>query len=197
MDIDMQLSELKFVATLGVGAFGRVNLVTHANDVYAMKCLKKMDINSCDQRHRIDNECKILEQCNSPFICHLHKTLQDSRCTYLLMEPCLGGEVFSFLRRNGGLPEYNAQFISACVIEALEFLHARNIVYRDLKPENLMFDSNGYVKMLSPFMWYFEFDWKSLQALSLKSPFELPLSSPTDTKYFENYSEEAEAWEKY
>lgn len=68
------------------------------------------------------------------------------------MEACLGGEVWSLLRDRAFFDDSTACFITACVVEALDYLHRRNIVYRDLKPENLMLDNQGFVKMVSIFL---------------------------------------------
>lgn len=65
------------------------------------------------------------------------------------MEACLGGEVWTILRDRGWFEDGTAKFVTACVVEALEYLHAKNIIYRDLKPENLILDSKGYVKLVS------------------------------------------------
>lgn len=66
-----------------------------------------------------------------------------------MMEACLGGEVWTLLRDRGWFEDLTARFYTACVVEALEFLHAKNIIYRDLKPENLLLDSTGYAKLVS------------------------------------------------
>lgn len=83
-----------------------------------------------------------------PFICRLYRTFRDSKYIYLLLEACLGGEVWTILRNQGRFDETTAKFIVACVLSAFEFLHGRGIIYRDLKPENLMLTANGYVKMV-------------------------------------------------
>ena len=66
------------------------------------------------------------------------------------LKACLGGEVWQILRDKSGsrFTEFEGQFIVGCVLEAFEYLHARGIVYRDLKPENLMITSSGYVKLV-------------------------------------------------
>lgn len=64
------------------------------------------------------------------------------------MEVCLGGDVWTQLQKTKFFEEKTAKFISACVVEAFEYLHTRGIIYRDLKPENLMIDSEGYVKLV-------------------------------------------------
>lgn len=93
-------------------------------------------------------EKHILAMCDSPFIVKLYSTFKDSQYLYFLLEPCLGGElyyVYNRLRLHGKIP--HARFYSACIVLAFEYLHARNVVYRDLKPENVCLDSNGYAKL--------------------------------------------------
>lgn len=71
-------------------------------------------------------QCKV----SSPFICRLYRTYRDAKFIYLLLEACLGGEVWTVLRNQGRFSETTTQFIVGCVLEAFEFLHSRGIIYR-------------------------------------------------------------------
>jgi len=64
------------------------------------------------------------------------------------MEACMGGDIWTLLQKHRCFNENTARFMTACVVEGFEYLHTRGIVYRDLKPENLMLADNGYVKLV-------------------------------------------------
>lgn len=83
-------------------------------------------------------------------ICRLFKTYRDKKYLYFLMEACLGGDLWTVLQKHKFFDEKTAKFMTGCVVEALSYLHSRNMIYRDLKPENLMLDEHGYVKLVKP-----------------------------------------------
>jgi len=144
---NIQLDHLTWVATLGVGGFGRVELVTCGSRPFALKKIKKSEVSDVKQQQHILHEKKIMQGCSCPFIVQLHRTFNDSRYLYMLMEPCLGGELWTLLRNNKRFSDTTASFYVACVILALDYLHGKGVIYRDLKPENLLLDSSGYVKL--------------------------------------------------
>ncbi|XP_026174393.1 cGMP-dependent protein kinase 2 [Mastacembelus armatus] len=136
--------------TLGVGGFGRVELMTTVNHgkYYAMKKVSKKLIVAKRQEEHMMFEKKILKAIQCDFIVRLHATFKDTRYIYMVMEFCSGGEIWTKLKEVGRFDEPIAMFCTACVVEAYAYLHKKNIMYRDLKPENLMLDVKGYVKLV-------------------------------------------------
>merc|ERR1712176_726465 len=82
-----------------------------------------------------------------PFIIRLEATFQDRNTLYMLLEPAMGGELFALLDKQYSLSLHQSLFYAACVFSALEAVHGALYVYRDLKPGNLLFDTQGYLKM--------------------------------------------------
>ncbi|KAJ3077530.1 camp-dependent protein kinase catalytic subunit, partial [Quaeritorhiza haematococci] len=146
-----KLEDFAILRTLGTGSFGRVHLVRYKVDRrhYAMKVLRKTEIVKLRQVEHTINEKSILEQVGDdmPFLVHMLGTFQDSQNLYIIMEYVSGGELFSYLRRSGRFPNHVARFYAAQVVLAFEYLHSKDIIYRDLKPENLLLDSRGNLKI--------------------------------------------------
>ncbi|KAM8846623.1 cGMP-dependent protein kinase 2 [Synchiropus picturatus] len=136
--------------TLGVGGFGRVELMTTLNHgtYYAMKKVSKKHIVAKRQEEHMLFEKRILKVIQCDFIVRLHAAFKDTRYIYMVMEFCGGGEIWTKLKEVGRFDEPIAVFCTACVVEAYAYLHKKNIMYRDLKPENLMLDVRGYIKLV-------------------------------------------------
>nr|VZI34035.1 unnamed protein product [Spirometra erinaceieuropaei] len=147
---NLNLRDLCVIATLGVGGFGRVELVRIGEDnsrTFALKQLKKYYVVQTKQEEHVMNERSILMNTNCDFIVKLYRTFKDRKYLYMLLEVCLGGELWTVLRNQIAFSESLTQFYIACVVEGLIYLHTRGIVFRDLKPENLLLDSQGFCKM--------------------------------------------------
>ncbi len=112
-----------------------------------MKVLRKNEIVRLRQVEHVNAERYILSRVRHPFIVDLYATFQDSMNIYMLLSYVPGGELFTHLRRAQRFTPDVTRFYLATVILALKYLHSFNIIYRDLKPENLLLDSRGYVRL--------------------------------------------------
>ncbi|EPY32322.1 protein kinase A [Strigomonas culicis] len=99
------------------------------------------------QVNHVLQEAGILQEIQHPFIVNMLKGFMDEDRLYILLEYVVGGELFSHLRKAGKFPNDVSKFYAAEVLLAFEYLHSRDIVYRDLKPENLLLDIDGNVKV--------------------------------------------------
>ncbi|XP_077377579.1 cGMP-dependent protein kinase 1 isoform X2 [Festucalex cinctus] len=164
------LSDFQIISTLGAGEFGHTDLVRfcrnacmcfpcnvrlsqvqfkgNVKDLFAMRVLDKKAIIHNGLREHVLRERNILLEVAWPFLVRLHKTFRDVECLYMLTEACLHGDLYSLLKDKGCLDESSTKFYTACVTQALTFLHARNVVYRDVKPENVVLDERGYAKLV-------------------------------------------------
>ena len=144
--------DLDIIRTLGAGTFGRVKLVRHrpSNGPYALKVLQKAQIVAYGQQKNVMNERNVMCMVNHPFVLKLCATYKDKDCLFMLLELVQGGELFSLLanQKTGYLSTDEARFYAACVVAGLEALHNQSILYRDLKPENMLIDAQGYIKIV-------------------------------------------------
>ncbi|KAF2205252.1 Pkinase-domain-containing protein [Delitschia confertaspora ATCC 74209] len=143
------LNDFAIQRTLGTGSFGRVHLVQskHNQRFYAVKVLKKAQVVKMKQVEHTNDERRMLQQVKHPFLITLWGTFQDSKNLYMVMDFVEGGELFSLLRKSQRFPNPVAKFYAAEVTLALDYLHSMNIIYRDLKPENLLLDRHGHLKI--------------------------------------------------
>ncbi|XP_074717264.1 cGMP-dependent protein kinase 2-like isoform X2 [Strix uralensis] len=133
---------------LGTGGFGSVELVRCRGHLFALKRIRKDRVVQGQQQQHVRTERRVLAGSRSPFLVGFFGTFRDEQHVYLLLEFCPGGDLWAKLREVRCFEEPLAVFCCACVVEGLEYLHGRGIVYRDLKPENLMLDQRGYVKLV-------------------------------------------------
>lgn len=143
------LSQLEVIGLLGRGGYGLVKLVKDPGNgrAFALKEVRKDKVLETNQEAHINDERALMLQMNSPFLVKLWRTYQDDNKVYFLLDACLGGDLFSVLRKSHSFKEHVARFYTACVVEGFDHLHSMNMAFRDLKPENLVLDSKGYVKI--------------------------------------------------
>jgi protein kinase A len=112
-----------------------------------MKLLRKTEIVRLRQVEHVNAERYILSRVRHPFVVDLFATFQDNLNIYMLLSYVPGGELFTHLRRAQRFTPDVTRFYLATIILALKYLHSFNIIYRDLKPENLLLDSRGYLRL--------------------------------------------------
>lgn len=148
--LNCTLEDIEVKATLGCGAFGRVKLayVKSKDQYFALKCQAKRSIVESGLQEHVLNEIRVMKKINHPYIAKLYLALQDQQYIYFVLELLQGGELFTHLRNKGKFNEVAARFYAATVVYAFSTLHAKKIAYRDLKPENLVIDQTGYIKLV-------------------------------------------------
>jgi cGMP-dependent protein kinase len=147
-DTNVTMKDLKHIKVVGAGAAGVVRLVEHkkTHTRYALKRVKK---DNGQIPEEVARECALLGENDFPFIMTLVKTFDTKTSVYMLTELITGGELHAAIRTIPTvLSRSQCQFYAGNIILVLEELHERNIVYRDLKPENVMLDSQGYLKLI-------------------------------------------------
>ncbi|KAG0261348.1 hypothetical protein DFQ27_003052 [Actinomortierella ambigua] len=133
---------------LGVGSFGKVYQVQKRDTgrIYAMKVLNKKQIIEQKQvEHTIAERNVLVQAIQSPFIVGLKFSFQTASKLYLVQDFMNGGELFFHMQKEGVFSEARARFYTAELVLALEHLHSGHVVYRDLKPENVLMSSQGHV----------------------------------------------------
>jgi len=149
----IDFTDLRIGRIIGRGGTAVVKMASIAKDnengpLYALKIIKKKLLQFHNKYHLLKNEKMILQSLTkSPFIVQLRQTFKDDRNLYFLLELAPGGDLLSVINNLGTLSRDQAQFYIGCMIEGLKFCHDHKIVYRDLKPENLLVDARGYVKL--------------------------------------------------
>jgi CRP-like cAMP-binding protein len=143
-DNSIQLSDLIYNFSLGVGNYGDVVQVMNKknNFLYALKIIPRKKIDQDDLHSYLDLEKKILLQIDHPFIVKLVKTMHDDKYIFFLMELIKGKELFDVIRDIGLLNKEQTQFYCGQILLAINYLHQRKFIHRDVKPENIMIDSS-------------------------------------------------------
>uniref|UniRef100_T1J1B0 protein kinase C n=1 Tax=Strigamia maritima TaxID=126957 RepID=T1J1B0_STRMM len=149
--IGMSLDNFRFISVLGRGHFGKVILSQYKNtsEYFAIKALKKGDIIAREEVESLMAEKRIFEVANSmrhPFLVNLFACFQTESHVCFVMEYACGGDLMMHIHADV-FTEPRAVFYASCVVLGLQYLHDSKIIYRDLKLDNLLLDSEGYVKI--------------------------------------------------
>ncbi|EJK66834.1 hypothetical protein THAOC_12205, partial [Thalassiosira oceanica] len=144
--VNYDLNQLKMLNVLGQGAFGTVRVAKahDSGEFYALKAQGKHFIVQNKQQKYFLNELRLMKELQHPNIIILHCSMQDNKYVYFLLGLLPGGELMDILQSKGRFPEEWTRFYSASVLLAYSTMHEKRIVYRDLKPENLVLDEKGY-----------------------------------------------------
>ncbi|XP_030068754.1 rho-associated protein kinase 1 isoform X1 [Microcaecilia unicolor] len=147
-DLRMKAEDYEVVKVIGRGAFGEVQLVRHkaTRKVYAMKLLSKFEMIKRSDSAFFWEERDIMAFASSPWVVQLFYAFQDDRYLYMVMEYMPGGDLVN-LMSNYDVPEKWARFYTAEVVLALNAIHSMGFIHRDVKPDNMLLDKSGHVKL--------------------------------------------------
>jgi protein-serine/threonine kinase len=141
--------DFETVKIIGRGAFGEVRLVrmTEGTELYAMKKLKKDEMLKKEQVAHVRAERDILASANNPWVVKLFYSFQDDRFLYLIMEYLPGGDMMNLLIKYDIFTEEQSRFYIAETLMAIDSVHKLGYIHRDVKPDNLLLDQAGHVKL--------------------------------------------------
>ncbi|GMT11921.1 hypothetical protein PFISCL1PPCAC_3218 [Pristionchus fissidentatus] len=145
----ISMEDFEFLKVLGKGTFGKVILCKEKRSLrlYAIKILKKEVIIAREEVAHTLTENRVLQRCKHPFLTQLTYSFQTVHHLCFVMEFANGGELFVHLQKCGTFTESRSRFYGAEIVLALGYLHHLNIVYRDMKLENLLLDKDGHIKI--------------------------------------------------
>lgn len=146
----MGLDDFDLLRVIGRGSYAKVFLAEYkrTGKIYAMKVIKKASVNDDEDIDWVQTEKHVFEQAtNHPFLVGLHSCFQTESRLFFVIEYLCGGDLMYHMQRKRRLPEDHARFYSAEICLALDFLHERGIIYRDLKLDNVLLDAEGHIKL--------------------------------------------------
>lgn len=145
----MSEQDFEMITIIGKGAFGEVILVKHKTNeqYYAMKKLRKADMLRKEQVNHAWSERHVLVAADHEFVCKLCFSFQSKDYLYLVMEYLPGGDLMTLLIEKDTLTEHDARFYIAEMIVAIDTIHRLGFIHRDIKPDNLLIDKSGHLKL--------------------------------------------------
>eukprot|EP00049_Salpingoeca_infusionum_P007176 m.116443 g.116443 ORF g.116443 m.116443 type:complete len:501 (-) comp13611_c0_seq1:686-2188(-) len=149
-DLKATAEDFDMLSVIGRGSFGRVFLARHKrqNTLYAVKILgKELILKNNEVKHVMSERNVLRGNVKHPFLVGLHFSFQTPSKLFFVLDYVNGGELFFHLQKEKRFSPLRAQFYAAEIASAIGYLHSLNIVYRDLKPENVLFDAEGHIKL--------------------------------------------------
>jgi len=145
----VSIKDFEPISIIGKGAYGEVRVcrVRQTGEIVAMKKMKKTEMKSKNQVKHVKAERDILAKANNPWIVELKYSFQDSDYLYLCMEYLPGGDLMTLLMKKDIFTEIEARFYAAEIVLAIDSAHKLNYIHRDLKPDNVLLDSLGHIKL--------------------------------------------------
>jgi len=145
----MIIRDFEPIAIIGKGAFGEVRVCKYkrTGEILAVKKMKKEEMYKKNQILHVRAEKEVLAEANIPWVVELKYSFQDEFYLYLVMEFCPGGDLMSLLINKDILSEDEARFYTAELILALEAVHKLKSIHRDIKPDNILIDMSGHIKL--------------------------------------------------
>uniref|UniRef100_A0A0N5A9Z7 Serine/threonine-protein kinase par-1 n=1 Tax=Syphacia muris TaxID=451379 RepID=A0A0N5A9Z7_9BILA len=145
---DPHIGKYKLIKTIGKGNFAKVKLAKHipTGIEVAIKIIDKTALNPTSL-NKLFREVKIMKQLDHPNIVKLYQVMENDSTLYLVMEYASGGEVFDYLVAHGRMKEKEARAKFRQIVSAVQYLHQKNIIHRDLKAENLLLDADMNIKI--------------------------------------------------
>ena len=145
----LSIFQFEPINIIGKGAFGEVRVCKYKENgkIYAVKKMKKEIMKKKNQSFHIRTERDILKSIDSPWITKLYYSFQDEKYLYLVMDFCQGGDLMSYLIKEDTINEKKAKFYIAEIILCINEIHKMGCIHRDLKPDNILIDKNGHIKL--------------------------------------------------
>lgn len=146
---NVNIDSFNIMSVIGKGSYGKVFMVEHkeTGQIYAMKVLKKTAIIDERGKDRVRAERDIIMNIRHPYIVSLHYSFQTEKKLYFILDFLNGGDLYTHIVTYGKFKEKRARFYTAEMVLALNHLHQNGIVYRDLKPQNIIIDGEGHLKL--------------------------------------------------
>ncbi|XP_014207611.1 atypical protein kinase C isoform X2 [Copidosoma floridanum] len=149
-DRQYSLQDFELIRVIGRGSYAKVLMVElkATKRIYAMKVIKKALVTDDEDIDWVQTEKHVFETAsNHPFLVGLHSCFQTPSRLFFVIEFVRGGDLMFHMQRQRRLPEEHARFYAAEISLALNFLHTKGIIYRDLKLDNVLLDHEGHVKL--------------------------------------------------